>query len=66
MHAPFTPVYKDSLIATISYTVGACDDIGSFTVATDISYYKTWIEEQREPFASVFSTRPCLSGDQIV
>lgn len=45
MHAPFSPVFEDSLIAVASYRVGECDDPNSVAVATNIRRFKGWINK---------------------
>ena len=44
MHAPFTPVYEDSLIAIASYTVGRCDDTNSISIATNVRKFTKWMK----------------------
>ena len=48
MHAPFTPVYEDSLIAIASYTVGRCDDTNSISIATNVRRFTKWIKSIRK------------------
>ena len=67
VHAPLSRVYKDSLIAIASYTVGQCDDRNSIAVATNAAKFEGWITQTSKHVSSSYSTNPgqCLVASSI-